>query len=62
MVYNSRMKKEPSTLELIERDNRPRYESLIMYFDMIGVDFNNAIKKINSLPRLWYQNPNNLNF
>ena len=42
-------------LELVERDNRPRYESLLMYFNMIGVDFNYAIKKINSLPKLWYQ-------
>ncbi len=49
-------------LELVERDNRPRYESLVMYFDMIGVDFSKAIKKINSLPRLWYQNPNNISF
>ena len=44
-------------LELVEKDNAPRYESLAMYFDMIGVDFDYAIKKINSIPKLWYQNP-----
>ena len=44
-------------LKLVERDNEPRYESLSKYFDMIGVDFNTAINKINSIPKLWYQNP-----
>ena len=33
------------------------YESLSKYLDMIGIDFNTAINKINSIPKLWYQNP-----
>ena len=44
-------------LKLVERDNQPRYESLSKYLDMIGIDFNTTINKINSIPKLWYQNP-----
>ena len=44
-------------LELVEKDNIPRYESINEYFDLIGVDFEYAIKTINNIPKLWYQNP-----
>ena len=44
-------------LKLIEKDNIPRYESINEYFDLIGVDFEYAIKTINKIPKLWYQNP-----
>ena len=44
-------------VEIDEKDNIPRYESINEYFDLIGVDFEYAIKTINKIPKLWYQNP-----
>ena len=44
-------------LKLVEEENRPRYESLRDYFDIIDIDFKNAINTINRMPKLWYQNP-----
>ncbi len=43
----------PSALELIEKENQPRYETLRWYLDIIGVDFNEAIGRINSIPKLY---------
>ena len=44
-------------LKLVEEENRPRYESLRDYFDIIDIDFKTAINTINRMPKLWYQNP-----
>jgi len=38
-------------LELIYDENRPRYNSLKWYLEIIGLDFESTIKKINSMPR-----------
>ena len=43
-------------LKLVE-ENTLRYESLAQYFDLIGIDFETTVNKINSIPKLWYQNP-----
>lgn len=34
-------------------ENRPRFESLLWYLDVIGVDYESAIAAINSAPRLY---------
>lgn len=38
-------------LKFIEQENKPRYESLKWYLDTISVDFEKAIKIINSIPK-----------
>jgi hypothetical protein len=40
-------------MRLIDRDNQPRYESIQWYCDIIGIDFENAIKTINAAPKLY---------
>jgi|ERR1035437_460446 asparagine synthetase B (glutamine-hydrolysing) len=40
-------------LSLCETDNIPRYETLRWYFEIIGVDFEIVIKKINSIDKLY---------
>jgi hypothetical protein len=39
-------------LELVEDENRPRYPNLQWYLDTVGLDFENTIKAINSIPKL----------
>jgi glucosamine--fructose-6-phosphate aminotransferase (isomerizing) len=38
-------------LDLVEDENRPRYASIRWYTDIIGVDFDTAIRTINSIPK-----------
>jgi glutamine---fructose-6-phosphate transaminase (isomerizing) len=38
-------------LELVIRDNRPRYESIKWYLDAIGIDFKYAIKTVNNIKK-----------
>ena len=38
-------------LELVKKENAPRFESIKWYCDTIDIDFNKAIKIINSIPR-----------
>lgn len=40
-------------LDLVEKENTPRYPSLKWYLDVVGVDFAHAVKVINSMPRLY---------
>jgi glutamine---fructose-6-phosphate transaminase (isomerizing) len=35
------------------RENRPRFESMMWYFETIGVDMERAVKVINAIPRLY---------
>ena len=44
-------------LELVENENRPRYENIAEYLEMLGLDFNSVIDRINNAPKLWHQNP-----
>jgi glutamine---fructose-6-phosphate transaminase (isomerizing) len=37
----------------IEQDNQPRYESIQWYCDTIGIDIHDALKVINSAPKLY---------
>jgi glutamine---fructose-6-phosphate transaminase (isomerizing) len=40
-------------LELTNRDNFPRFESIEWYSDIVGFSFNDAINKINLIPKLY---------
>lgn len=40
-------------LELVEDENRPRYQNLRWYLDTIKMDYESVIKTINSLPKLY---------
>ena len=40
-------------LNLIGEENRPRYESIKWYLEIIGLDFENTIKAINNIPKLY---------
>jgi len=40
-------------LKLIEEENRPRFQSLRWYFNILEIDFNSTIKRINKIPKLY---------
>lgn len=42
-------------LDLVNEENRPRYESIKWYLDIISVDFEHAIKTINNIPKLYFE-------
>ena len=42
-----------SALELVADENQPRYENIKWYLDAVGVDFEEAIRKVNAMPKLW---------
>ena len=44
-------------LSLVEKENRPRFDNIAEYLEMLDLDFETVIDRINSVPRLWYQNP-----
>lgn len=40
-------------LELIEEDNRPRYQNIRWYLDTLGMDFERVIKIVNNIEKLY---------
>jgi hypothetical protein len=40
-------------LKAIFEENKPRYESLRWYLEIVGLDFESTIKKINAIPKLY---------
>lgn len=40
-------------LELVEEENRPRYQNIRWYLDALGMDFGEVIKVVNAIPRLY---------
>lgn len=40
-------------LRLIMEENRPRYATLKWYMDIVGIDFESTVKRINSIPKLY---------
>ena len=40
-------------LELVEDENRPRYQNIRWYLDTLGMDFREVIKVINAMPKLY---------
>lgn len=43
-------------LNLVSDENKPRYDSIREYLDLIGLDFDDTLAKIEAIPRL-YRNP-----
>lgn len=40
-------------LKIIEEENRPRYENIKWYLEIVGVEFESTIKTINRIPKLY---------
>ena len=40
-------------LEFVNEENQPRYESLKWYLEIVGLDFENVIKRINKIPKFY---------
>ena len=40
-------------LKLVNEENKPRYESIKWYLEIIGLDFETVIKKVNQIPKLY---------
>ena len=40
-------------LELVNDENRPRYQNIRWYLDTLGMDFKEVIKVVNSIPKLY---------
>lgn len=40
-------------LEMVEEENAPRYPNIKWYLDAVGVDFNEAIKVVNAIPKMY---------
>lgn len=43
-------------LEMVNKENRGRYESIKWYCDIIGIDLEETIKTINKIPKLYIKN------
>ena len=43
-------------LELVRDENRPRYQNIRWYLDTLGMDFEEVIKIVNSIPKLYKTN------
>ena len=44
-------------LKLVNDENKPRYENIAQYLEMLGLDFKTVINTINKAPKLGHQNP-----
>ena len=40
-------------MEMIKKENYPRYESIKWYLEIVGLDYENTIKRINEIPKLY---------
>jgi len=40
-------------LKLVNEENKPRYESLKWYLEIVGLDFENTIRRISQIPKLY---------
>jgi len=40
-------------LALIEDEHRPRYANIKWYLDAVGLDFEDTIRRVNAIPRLY---------
>ena len=40
-------------LELVEDENQPRYQNIRWYLDTLGLDFEDVIKTVNAIPKLY---------
>ena len=44
-------------LKLIKTENKPRYQNIAEYLQMLDLEFDSVTNNIYKVPRLWYQNP-----
>ena len=51
-IREGRLDREQA-LRLVERDSKPRYESMRWYFQAIGVDMNEALQAVHGAPKLF---------
>jgi glucosamine--fructose-6-phosphate aminotransferase (isomerizing) len=42
-----------TALEMVDDENRPRYQNIKWYLDAIGMDFTSVIKRINAIPAMY---------
>lgn len=42
-----------TALDLVRNENRPRYENIRWYLDVVGLDYTDVIRSINSIPRMY---------
>lgn len=42
-----------TALKLVNEENKPRYESIKWYLEIIGLNFDPVIKRINRIPKLY---------
>jgi glutamine---fructose-6-phosphate transaminase (isomerizing) len=40
-------------LALVNDENKPRYESLRWYLEIVGLNYESVIKKVNGIPKLY---------
>lgn len=40
-------------LEIVEEEYKPRYENIKWYLEIVGVDYETTIKRINLFPKLY---------
>jgi hypothetical protein len=40
-------------LQLVEDENQPRYQNIRWYLDTLGLDFEDVIKTVNNIPKLY---------
>jgi len=40
-------------MEIIKKENYPRYESIKWYLEIVGLDYENTIKRINEIPKFY---------
>jgi hypothetical protein len=48
-----RMISREEALKMVEEENQPRFDSIKWYCDVINIDFENTISRINAIPRLY---------
>ena len=42
-------------LKLVNDENRPRYQNIKWYLDTLGLNFEDVIKVVNSIPKLYFK-------
>lgn len=45
--------KREEALSLVDKENKPRYPNIKWYLDILGLDFQTIIKKINAIPKMY---------
>lgn len=51
-IREGRLTREEA-LEIVRKENRPRFRAIKTYLDLINMDYNEVMKIIDSIPKLW---------